>query len=84
MYLSEHRQRFGWETWVMGRRSSAAATAESIGDRTRRRIDLVDVDVLSVLLPHVETSGGMGTSFDRWANAQAGSLPRESILWTVT
>jgi hypothetical protein len=60
MYLSEHRERFGWETWVMARRSSAAVTAEAIGELARERIDPVEVDVLSVVLPHIDTPDGLG------------------------
>lgn len=59
MYLSEHRQRFGWETWVMARRSTIE-TAEAIAELARERIDPVDVDVLSVLLPYVNTAATLG------------------------
>lgn len=60
MYLSEHRERFGWETWVMRERDTETATADAIAALTHERIDEVEVDVLSFLLPHVRTSAALG------------------------
>lgn len=60
MYLSEHRERFGWETWVMRDRVTAAATAAAIADLAHSRVDEVDVDVLSFVLPHVTSSLVLG------------------------
>lgn len=60
MYLSEHRDRFGWETWVMADRDTVTTTADAIAGLTHERIDVVEVDVLSFLLPHVKTSAGLG------------------------
>ncbi|MEA2188180.1 MAG: hypothetical protein QOK16_3191 [Solirubrobacteraceae bacterium] len=60
MHLSEHRQRFGWETWVMDDRDSPAATADAIADTAESRLEPVEVDVLSFVLPHVETPRALG------------------------
>lgn len=60
MYLSERRERFGWETWVMGDRGSAADTAVAVEELTHSRIDEVEVDVLSFVLPHVTSSWVLG------------------------
>jgi hypothetical protein len=60
MHLSEHRERFGWETWVMADRGSPATTADAIAETTQQRLEPVEVDVLSFVLPHIETPRALG------------------------
>lgn len=60
MYLSGHRERFGWETWVMKDRDTTIGTADAIGALTHERIADVEVDVLSFLLPHVTSPAALG------------------------
>jgi hypothetical protein len=60
MHLSEHRERFGWETWVMADRDSPTAVADAIAERAAKRLAPVEVDVLSFVLPHVETARTLG------------------------
>lgn len=60
MHLSEHRGRFGWETWVMDDRGSSAATADAIADMAEQCREPVEVDVLSFVLPHVATPHALG------------------------
>lgn len=85
MYLSEHRERFGWETWVMASRDTAAGTAEAIAKLALERIDDVAVDVLSFVLPHVNTpavlgeiSGCLGDR-DGWRLAQGRDATDDTI-----
>jgi hypothetical protein len=60
MYLSEHRARFGWESWVMGDRDGAVAYAGAIDERVRERLEPAEVDVISLLLPYVEDPEELG------------------------
>jgi hypothetical protein len=60
MHLSERRERFGWETWVIGDRGGLAGTADAIATRTRQRLPPVEVDILSFVLPHIATSQALG------------------------
>jgi hypothetical protein len=55
VHLSEHRQRFGWETWVLRDRGGTTATADAIAAVAHDRLEPVDVDVLSCILPRSDT-----------------------------
>ncbi|WP_354700526.1 hypothetical protein [Paraconexibacter sp. AEG42_29] len=85
MYLSEHRERFGWETWVMRDRGTVQAAASAIAALTNSRIDEVEVDVLSFVLPHVTSSSVLGEivqclgTRDGWRVAEGGDATDKDI-----
>ena len=60
MHLSENRERFGWETWVLSDRGDVTATAEAIAEKAGERLAPVDVDVLSFLVPQMEKLEELG------------------------
>jgi len=60
MYLSENRAKFGWESWVMADCGGAAADAAAIDERVRACLEAAEVDVISLLLPHVESPEELG------------------------
>jgi hypothetical protein len=60
-YMSEHRHRFGWETWVVvAADDDVTAVADSIVRLVDDRLPHVEVDVLSIVLPHVRGPEPLG------------------------
>lgn len=60
MYLSENRRACGWESWVMAERGDSQAEAMAIDARVRTSLEPAEVDVVSVILPHVEGASRFG------------------------
>ncbi len=60
MYLSENRRAFGWESWVLAERGDPVAYALAVDERVRACLEPAEVDVISILLPHVEDPGRFG------------------------
>lgn len=70
-FMSEQRAKYGWETWVIGSTGEAATDAAAIRGVVAPRIPDADAQVVSVLLPLLQTPGQLAEIFAELAGDEA-------------